>query len=263
MYFPQGIQIPIQEADYHETKTRLEKGERISVYDNRTKSIGIIQSIYEDNQQHRATKIGAQFTASNDYSIYDLNFYEHTIPARFDHPMVYALYLGNPIRPRMSEILSFPTGSTLYLSGLEAYTKGQKEMLNKKIQVVIAVMDSQPPPLKKYKIRQYWFKIEDSLDANISLLFSETFLILSQAIRKGENVLVHCAQGISRSVTIVAAFLLSCISHYPDWIVPYILNIASRENRTARVLEYIRTKRPIINPNPSFVRFLKELERSV
>jgi atypical dual specificity phosphatase len=132
-------------------------------------------------------------------------------------------------------------------------------MLKNNIQTVISVIDLQPPDLRQYNIQQHWFPIRDSVFSEISVLFPETFSILSQAIQRGENVLVHCAQGISRSVTIIVAFLLNCLTKKPEWIVPFIPEV-SGENKTARILEFIRDKRPIINPNKYFVRLLKRLE---
>jgi len=55
------------------------------------------------------------------------------------------------------------------------------------------------------------------------------------------RVVVHCFQGISRSSTIVAAYL-----------------IASRGLSVTRALEHIRSHRPIAEPNFGFVSQLKE-----
>jgi protein-tyrosine phosphatase len=58
---------------------------------------------------------------------------------------------------------------------------------------------------------------------------------------KKTNVLVHCQAGVSRSVTIVAAYLM-------------------KENRIDYVssLDLIRSKRPQICPNKGFLKQLKQ-----
>ncbi|KAJ3263704.1 Dual specificity protein phosphatase 1, partial [Blyttiomyces sp. JEL0837] len=52
------------------------------------------------------------------------------------------------------------------------------------------------------------FPIEDSPRQEIRNLFEETTAIIEEARKKGEAVLVHCHAGVSRSSTIVLAYLL-------------------------------------------------------
>ena len=54
------------------------------------------------------------------------------------------------------------------------------------------------------------------------------------------NVLVHCRAGISRSATLVLAFLMK-----------------SRRWRMKRALEHLRACRPIVKPNEGFMEQLK------
>lgn len=57
---------------------------------------------------------------------------------------------------------------------------------------------------------------------------------------KGGRVLVHCTEGISRSATIVAAYLM--------W---------RKRETAAKILTYIKHKRPKINPNEGFLHQLQ------
>eukprot|EP01116_Phalansterium_solitarium_P012002 TRINITY_DN27928_c0_g1_i1.p2 TRINITY_DN27928_c0_g1~~TRINITY_DN27928_c0_g1_i1.p2 ORF type:complete len:202 (-),score=69.31 TRINITY_DN27928_c0_g1_i1:139-744(-) len=81
---------------------------------------------------------------------------------------------------------------------------------------------------------------------DISQHFDECFEFIEQARAKNERVLVHCAQGISRSPTVVIAYLM-------------------RQNKwdyfTAR--RFVRQQRPIVYPNLGFVRQLKEYEQAL
>jgi len=51
-------------------------------------------------------------------------------------------------------------------------------------------------------------KIKDSPKENIQEHFDSTCDFISNAIKNKEGVLVHCAYGVSRSATVVIAFLM-------------------------------------------------------
>jgi len=57
---------------------------------------------------------------------------------------------------------------------------------------------------------QEWHRLvaEDDEDFPIAKYFDEAHAAISEALRRNKRVLVHCAAGISRSATLVAAFLV-------------------------------------------------------
>jgi hypothetical protein len=62
----------------------------------------------------------------------------------------------------------------------------------------------------------------------------------------GRPVFVHCHAGISRSVMVVAAYLMA------------------RDGRTRdEALAFLRTLRPSVGPNPAFLELLREWEQSL
>jgi hypothetical protein len=61
--------------------------------------------------------------------------------------------------------------------------------------------------------------------------------------RAGKTVYVHCSAGVSRSGLVAAAYLM----HEHDW---------TRDE----ALEFLRSKRPQIRPNPAFMELLLEWE---
>ncbi|XP_065347793.1 uncharacterized protein LOC135944630 isoform X1 [Cloeon dipterum] len=81
----------------------------------------------------------------------------------------------------------------------------------------------------------------DSLSFDISQYFNDAAAFIDSALRIGGRVLVHCHQGISRSATLVLAFLMM------------------RRGMTAQdAMKTVRARRQII-PNESFLRQLVEL----
>lgn len=92
-------------------------------------------------------------------------------------------------------------------------------------------------------IQHHHFPLPDLPSAPIFLIFDQTFHLIDAELRRGGRVLVHCRAGISRSVTIAAAYILQknkCTSH--DAIMK------------------IRESRPIAWPNHGFRGALEQLE---
>jgi len=77
--------------------------------------------------------------------------------------------------------------------------------------------------------------IRDHTSVDISTLLFSLISFIEQVRRDGGVVLVHCVKGISRSTTVSIAYLM--------WSRRWTLNDAFR---------YVKTCRPIINPNSGF-----------
>ncbi len=87
------------------------------------------------------------------------------------------------------------------------------------------------------------FVIDDDEEEKISLHFFAVYEIISRALSENKNVIVHCAAGMSRSPSLVIAYLMI-------------------ENRWCyeEAYNYVKNKRPIVEPNIGFVKQLKALE---
>ena len=77
--------------------------------------------------------------------------------------------------------------------------------------------------------------IEDSKDSNISIYFDKINIFISQS---SKGVLIHCNKGISRSVTIVIAYLMNKGMSY------------------SKAFNKIKKIRPCIKPNIGFIQQL-------
>lgn len=87
------------------------------------------------------------------------------------------------------------------------------------------------------------FLVEDSNEFEISEIFGSVHSILQSALKQNRRVLVHCVGGISRSPTLVAAFLM--MEH--GWT-------------RRQAIEFISKRRLGICPNDGFQNQLKSLE---
>lgn len=87
--------------------------------------------------------------------------------------------------------------------------------------------------------------INDSPDEKISTYFDYTYDFINEHISLGNNVLVHCAAGISRSATIIINYLLRKIYETEDVrTCPCKL--------LQNIIQFMRKSRPKVNPNSGF-----------
>lgn len=89
--------------------------------------------------------------------------------------------------------------------------------------------------------------LEDNPFAELAAhLPSSTAFIIEAMKDPNARVLVHCAEGISRSVSIVCAYLM----HTQKWT-------------PTKALMYVKSKRTVADPNFGFVKQLHEYERTL
>ena len=88
-------------------------------------------------------------------------------------------------------------------------------------------------------------KMDDNETQDILPIIQQTNDFITNAIKDGGRVLIHCEEGISRSSTIVCAWLMhhnACMGNIFDY---------------ESTIEMLKSKRPIVSPNFSFVKQLK------
>ena len=88
--------------------------------------------------------------------------------------------------------------------------------------------------------------VRDHCDAPLNEHFAEAAKWIIEALKEGGRVLVHCKGGISRSSTLVAAFLM-----------------VSREMTCEAALDLIRSRRSMISPNIGFLLSLEAFEQVI
>lgn len=137
----------------------------------------------------------------------------------------------------------------LYISDWES-SQDLDLLVSNKIKAILTLETRSRNPqvletFKKAEIAYHHIYINDDPTEDIKRFFDETNQFIGSNIMNGKNVLVNCWAGISRSVTIVMAFLISRLyEQCSELDVSVAVNAA---------LIKIRDARPIANPNNGFI----------
>ena len=92
--------------------------------------------------------------------------------------------------------------------------------------------------------------IENVPDANLRAILNPTYTFIKHAIDQRQNVMVHCHQGLSTSVAVVAYYILK----------NFYAQRQSAKNMLTLVLKKIREKRGYIDVNFGFLEQLEDAE---
>lgn len=130
---------------------------------------------------------------------------------------------------------------TLIEDGL--YQGGSIDQLPQEIRAVVSLENDCQDQLCPGRIEGHlWLPIADGYFPGVRWLDTVTS-VLGDWHERGWSVLVHCHMGISRSTLVVTAYLMR-----------------SRGWTWREALEYVKSKRPCIDPNPYFITGLADYE---
>ncbi|KAM5321645.1 dual specificity protein phosphatase 22 isoform 1-T1 [Glossophaga mutica] len=117
------------------------------------------------------------------------------------------------------------------------------EMLSKnKVTHILSVHDSARPMLEG--VKYLCIPAADSPSQNLTRHFKESIKFIHECRLRGEGCLVHCLAGVSRSVTLVTAYIMTVTDF--GW---------------EDALHTVRAGRSCANPNLGFQRQLQEFEK--
>jgi hypothetical protein len=140
------------------------------------------------------------------------------------------------------EVISHITDN-LFLGSINGASS--KDLLKEKsIQIIINITPEQPKYPDDFEYHN--IPILDNPFVKISEHFDETYKLIKKAKESNKNVFVHCMAGISRSATIIIAYLM-------------------KENKMTlnKAYTFVKEKRRIIEPNFSFYCQLVEYEKTL
>ncbi len=143
------------------------------------------------------------------------------------------------------KVLDWGNGNGLYIGPLSCY-QYQYQMFD----YAIDLSSFDNPYISKIKYHLQ-FDVLDIPSQNLINLFDKCNKFIELARRNNKNILVNCYAGISRSSTIILAYLM-----YTQRINNQIPNLQTCFN-------YVRKIRPIIQPNIGFWEQLLFYQRSL
>lgn len=102
------------------------------------------------------------------------------------------------------------------------------------------------PSLRLRDLETLQLHVDDTPYSNIRCYFDQVTDRVNGVIAKGGKALVHCVAGISRSSTIVIAYLMK-----------------TRRMSLREAYYHVKSKRPLIRPNTGFWKQLIEYEHKL
>ena len=125
--------------------------------------------------------------------------------------------------------------NNLFLSGIDSANDIVQLKSNRILHILNLIGDLQPKPKFK-ELNNLILFVRDSASENIQGVMLECFDFIHKALSKNQAVLVHCQQGISRSATIIIAYLM-----------------LANDLTYLEAFAHVRFKRPIVSPNLGFI----------
>jgi len=136
----------------------------------------------------------------------------------------------------------------LYLGDVYAAHNSQELKKRNITHIVTCTVGVEPPYPESFKYMH--LKILDCAAETIHDHFEDTTAFISDAISGGGRVLVHCIRGVSRSATIVSAFLMH-----------------SEKLSAEEAVERVQLARPVARPNYGFMiqlqMYAKEIQKGM
>ncbi|XP_005802379.1 dual specificity protein phosphatase 22 [Xiphophorus maculatus] len=128
----------------------------------------------------------------------------------------------------------------LYLGNIK--DAQDRELLAKhNITHILSIHDTAAPVLED--MTYLCISASDHSKQNLIQYFRESIMFIHESRLKGEGCLIHCVAGVSRSVTLVVAYLMTVTGR--GWV---------------ESLAAVRAARPCAGPNLGFLRQLEEFE---
>lgn len=139
-----------------------------------------------------------------------------------------------------------PKAGKLYIGGLSALYKEPDPLQEAGITHVLTVLDFDVRDAKQLEnYHRLMIRVEDTAEDDLLKHFPDVCGFIDAGLDSGGGVFVHCAMGVSRSATVVMAYLI--------WKLPGMTMKGAWDK--------VKESRARVRPNVGFVKQLKVWER--
>ena len=136
---------------------------------------------------------------------------------------------------RLRPMDQIPEAGNLFIGGLRALDVPDR-LEKASITHILSVLEFDYCNWEEFgKYQRILVQVEDHPRENLLQRFEQTYAFIEQGLGKNGVVIVHCAMGVSRSATVVCAYLMKKLSLDPK-----------------SALEIIQKHRPLCVPNDGF-----------
>ncbi|KAL2097263.1 hypothetical protein ACEWY4_006470 [Coilia grayii] len=158
-----------------------------------------------------------------------------TISGNFIHEQ--SMKNGHILTATFSQVLP-----DLYL-GTFKDARDREQLARNNITHILSIHDTAAPILQE--MTYLCIAAADQPTQNLTQYFKESIIFMHECRLKGEGCLVHCLAGVSRSVTLVVAYIMT------------VTGLGWRE-----ALAAVRVARPCAGPNEGFQKQLQDFEKN-
>lgn len=130
----------------------------------------------------------------------------------------------------------------LYL-GAKGVTSDLEKLNGMRVGYIVNCTQDPPTEYPDY-IKYYHVDVGDTATDDIAKFFKSACDFIEDARQSGKSVLVHCTMGMSRSCSIVLAYL-----------------VRHQGMSLAQALMHVKERRPVTSPNPGFMTQLIQFEK--
>uniref|UniRef100_A0A8C6SBY5 Dual specificity protein phosphatase 22 n=1 Tax=Neogobius melanostomus TaxID=47308 RepID=A0A8C6SBY5_9GOBI len=127
-----------------------------------------------------------------------------------------------------------------YLQSFKLYAQDKELLKAHNITHILSIHDNAAPILEDIA-----YLCISASDHSKTQHFKDSIMFIHESRMKGEGCLVHCVAGVSRSVTLVVAYIMTVTGR--GWV---------------ECLAAVRAARPCAGPNLGFLRQLEEFENT-
>ena len=138
-----------------------------------------------------------------------------------------------------------PVMPGLYISGWKP-ASDKKYLTANNITHIVCCVDATNAERFPNEFKYLVIKADDNVNQNIKQFFGKSNSFIRDALKTSGKILIHCGAGISRSTTIMCAFLIN-----------------EFQMKAKQAIELCKQARPFCKPNDGFVRQLKDYEKGI